>query len=119
MAVFATLGDLKQHLNITSTADDGELGLMLDAAEDVVRSVVGQQFPGSTVTERVSNIGGTVILSGRPVDDVLLDGGAVSGYSVNRAAGLLHDVPHTGLPMTATYTVGGGGIPASITLATV
>ena len=118
MAVLATIGDLKTHLNISSTADDGELTLMLDAAEDVVRSLIGSQFPGASVTERVTSVGGTVILAGRPVDDVQLNGGAVDGFTVNRAAGLLYDVPYTVGPLTATYTTGGGGIPASITLAT-
>ncbi len=117
MAVFATLQDVKTHLDITSTANDGELTLMLEAAEDVVRSLIGAQFPGSTVSERVASVGGTVILSGRPVDDVQLNGGAVSGFTVNRAAGLLYDVPHTAGPMTATYTVGGGGVPAAVQLA--
>ncbi len=120
MAVFATLGDLKAHLNLnlSSTANDGELALMLDAAEDVVRSLIGSQFPGVSVTERVVSVGGTVILSGRSVDDVQLNGGAVDGFTVNRAAGLLYDVPHTAGPLTATYTTGGGGVPAAITLAT-
>lgn len=119
MAVFATLGDLKTHLDITETANDGELTLMLEAAEDVVGSLIGARFPGASVSERVSSVGGTVILSGRPVDDVVLNGGAVTGFFVNRAAGLLHDVPCTSEPLTATYTTGGGGIPASVTLATV
>ncbi len=118
MAVFATLGDLKTHLDVTSTANDGELSLMLDAAEDVVRSLIGQQFSGAQVTERVVSTGGTVILAGRHVDDVVLNGGAVTGFTVNRAAGLLYDVPYTAGPLTATYTSGGGGVPAAVTLAT-
>jgi hypothetical protein len=117
MAGFASLGDLKEHLNISSAASDSELLLMLDAANEVVSSMVGD-LDGSTVTERVVvPYGGTVILSGRPVSNVQLNGGAVSGFTVNSAAGLLYNVGVTG-PATVTYTVGGGSTPSAVVLAT-
>lgn len=117
MAHFATLSDVKAYANVTSSEFDGELTLMLDAAEDVVRSLI-RPVSSSQVTERVTAHGGTVLLSGRPVGDVLLNGGAVTGFWVDAAAGLLHDVPTVYGPLTASYTVGNGNVPAAVTLAT-
>jgi hypothetical protein len=45
-----TLTDLKAHLNLDTTADDGELADMLDAAVDVVEGIVGP-ITSKTVTE--------------------------------------------------------------------
>jgi len=112
----ASLADLKQHLNITSAASDDELQLMLDAAEDLVRSLVGDQALGS-VTESVSVVGGTAILSRRPTGTVLVSGVPIGG-AVNAAAGLV-----TGLgsyysgSLTVTYPVDSVQ-PASVLLAT-
>jgi hypothetical protein len=117
VAAFASLSAVKAHLNMTSTANDDELGLMLEAANDVVRSLVGS-FGVDDVTETVAVHGGTAILSHRPVvGDVQLDG-AVTGYLVNRAAGLLHDLPPSLRSMTVAYTAGREGVPAAVTLAT-
>lgn len=119
MAAFATLLDVKRHLNMTSTTHDDELQLMVDAATDVVVGLIGQDFTASVVSERVVARGGTVILSRRPiVGDVVLNGGAVTGFSLNRSAGLLIDVPYVYGPLVATYTVGDGLVPAAVSLAT-
>jgi hypothetical protein len=121
MAEFATLADVKEHTNVTAAASDAELTLMLDAAEDVVRSLVGS-FAPTTVTERVTVVGGTVILSRSPSGPVTLttaDGTALTGFEENRTAGLLYDVPtYNGRTATASYPAGGGIVPASVTLAT-
>lgn len=127
MAEFATLEDVKKHLNMTSTANDDELGLMLDAAEDVVRSLVGS-FAAVEVTEPVAVHGGTAILSRRPVvGDVVLSDESLTGFTVDREAGLLRNVGYTAsvgwaywgtTQLTATYSTGGGVAPAAVELAT-
>ncbi len=121
MAEFVTLADVKRHTNITASANDDELVTMLDAAEDIVRSLVGS-FAAATVTERVTAAAGTVILSRPPARAVTLtyrDGTAITGFTVSAAAGLLHDVPVlNGTVLTASYPVGSGVVPASVTLAT-
>jgi hypothetical protein len=117
--MIASVVDLKQHLNMTSTTDDDELQLILDAAERVVTSIAGN-WGGETVTESVPVVGGTAILSGRPGSPVLSNGLPVGG-TVDNAAGLI-----TGLGgmygssqrLTVTYSVRGGTVPADILLAT-
>ena len=120
MAVFATLADVKLHLNKTSAVDDAELQGMLDAATELVESYVGT-FTQESVSERVEVRGGTVLLGYRPVvgDVTLTDatGGVVTGYTVNHAAGVVYDVVAYG-PLIATYTAGDSVVPASVTLAT-
>jgi hypothetical protein len=122
VAEFATLTDVKAHTNVSSSVNDDELVTMLDAAEDVVRSLVGS-FAAATVTERVTVAAGTVILSRPPAGAVTLtyaDGTAVAGFTVSTAAGLLYDVPAAnGAVLTASYPVGGGVVPAAVELATV
>lgn len=119
--MFASLDDVKAHLNITKTVDDDELTMMLDAADDVVASLVGS-FDAAEVTERVASCGGTVLLARRPATEVTLadsSGGAITGFTVSSAAGLLYDVPWSCGPLTATYTAGDGLVPAAVSLATV
>lgn len=119
MAVFATLADLKSHANVSTTADDGELQDMLDAAAGIVRSLIGTSFDASVHTERLSVNGGTAVLTYRPVaGDVVLNGGAVTGHSVDADAGLLLDVPWVYGPLTATYTADSGVVPAEVQMAT-
>jgi hypothetical protein len=121
VAEFATLAEVKAHANIPGSANDDELVTMLDAAEDIVRSLVGS-FAAGTVTERVTVSAGTVILSRSPSGRVTLTDGAgnvVTGFTVSTAAGLLYDVPaHNGAVLTASYPVGGGVVPAAVALAT-
>lgn len=119
MAEFASLADVKTHLNLTSSANDGELTLMLDAAEDVVRSIVGS-FTAVAVTERVAATGGTVLLSRHPQGEVTLtrDGVAVDGFTTNSAAGLIYDVPSGYGQLVASYSAGPGVVPAAVKLAT-
>jgi hypothetical protein len=46
-------------------------------------------------------------------------GTELTGFTLNRAAGLLYDVPATGRRVTVSYYTGGGLVPAAVTLATV
>jgi hypothetical protein len=117
VAEFADLTDLKAHLNMASTRDDGELLDMLDAADEVVRGLVGS-FAASSVVERVAVFDGTALLSRKPSGAV--DLGDVTGFTVNAAAGLLQEVPApNGARLTATYGTGGEPVPAAVRLATV
>lgn len=120
MAVFATLADVKRHLGKTATVDDDELQDMLDAATERVQSLIGTSFDAVAVTERVAVHGGTVVLSRRPAaGSVTLNGGGITGFTVNAAAGLLYDVyPGGAYPVTATYTAAASTVPASVQLAT-
>ena len=117
MAEFATLGDVRAHLNLSSTSNDGELTLMLDAAEDIVRDLIGGA--PDQVTERITASGGLGILSRRPAYDVEVEDGTVTGFTVNPHAGLVYDLPAWHGPMSVTYTVGDGSVPSAVTLATV
>jgi hypothetical protein len=114
MPDLATLAQLKTHLNITRNTDDAELGLMLEAAEDVVRSMIGA---AGSVEETVTPVAGTVLLSGRPVSDFLFTSVNLSGYSLDSAAGLVLDVAYEG-PLDVSYTVGSESVPVAVTLAT-
>jgi hypothetical protein len=120
VAEFATLPDVKAHTNKTTAVDDGELTLMLDAAEDVVRPLVGS-FAPVTVTERVAVTGGTVLLSRVPTGAVTLtdaDGTAVTGFVTSAEARVLYDVSTWRSHLTASYPAGPGTVPAAVTLAT-
>ena len=95
MAEFATLTDVKAHINKSSDVDDDELVTMLDAAEDIVRSLVGS-FAPVAVTETVAATGSTVLLSRRPTGAVTVTdyfGKAVTGFNTNAPARLLKYVP--------------------------
>jgi hypothetical protein len=74
---FASPDDVKAHLNITKAINDDELGMMLDAAGDVVVSLVGS-FDAEAVTERVTANGGTVVLARRPASGVQTQRGPAS-----------------------------------------
>lgn len=119
MGQFASLEDVKAHLNKVSSVDDGELTLMLDAAEEWVAERV-PSFTSVAVTERVTATSGTVVLSRRPTGPVMLAGssGSVTGFRTSSSAGVLYDVPYGYAPLTATYTAGDTAVPASVTLAT-
>jgi hypothetical protein len=121
VAEFASLTDLKAHLNLSSsTVDDGELDDILQAADDLVRSMVGS-FDAVAVTERVAVHGGTALLSRAPAGAVTVTdyyGNAVAGAVVNGPARLLQYVPPTYGPVTVTYSAGDGVVPAAVRLAT-
>lgn len=117
--MLASLVDLKQHLNITSTSDDEELQLILDAAERVVTSIAGS-WSADTVTESVPVVGGTAILSRRPTGPVT-SGGVPIGGTVDGPAGLvtgLGGLYGSASRITVTYSVGDDGVPADVYLAT-
>jgi hypothetical protein len=66
-----TLTDLKAHLNVTTSDDDGELADMLDAAVDVVEGIVGP-ITSKTVTETHYAMSSDVLVLRRmPVGDLL------------------------------------------------
>ena len=120
MSEFASLEDVKAHLDITSAANDDELLLMLDAASEMVRSIVGS-FSPVAVTEQVAATGGTALLRQRPAfDATVVDyyGATLTGFTLNSAAGLIYGLPSAYGPLTVTYTAGGSDVPASVTLAT-
>jgi hypothetical protein len=117
----ASLDEFKEHLNITSSSDDAELWTMLDAADAVVRGIVGDVGTGS-VTESVRVVGGTAILSRKPTGDVLVNGSPIGG-NVDQAAGIITNLGfgYTGLypyRLTVTYPVGSDFVPAPVKLAT-
>jgi hypothetical protein len=117
----ASLDEFKEHLNITGSSDDAELWVILDAAEDVVRGLVGD-LDSATVTESVRVVGGTAILSRKPTGDVLV-GGSVIGGRVDRAAGIVTDLGlgYSGYypyRLTVTYPTGSADAPAPVKLAT-
>jgi hypothetical protein len=118
----ASLDELKAHLNITSSSDDSELDDILDAAQELVVSIVGE-VDSATVTETVPVVGGTVILSRRPTGAVLVGGSPVGG-TVNASAGLITGLGpsayggYTSPTLTVTYGAGTGDIPAGVRLAT-
>jgi hypothetical protein len=122
MSELASLGDLKEHLNITDSSSDVELRLMLNAAQEVARSIVGDWSFASTVTETVSVVGGTAILGQRPSGPVLAGGRPIGG-NVDRSAGLVTDIGGTysmALPyrITVSYPADANAVPQAVTLGT-
>ena len=120
MAGFPSLDDLKKHLNITRSTDDDELLLMLDAANELVGSIVGP-FDAATVTERVPVVGSAVLLSRVPAGSVVLTdpaGSEVTGGTVSAAARVVYDVLTGYGSVTAEYDTGGTDVPAAVGLAT-
>jgi hypothetical protein len=117
--MIVSLVDLKSHLNMTSTSDDDELQLVLDAAERVVEEIAGPRSP-DTVTETVTVVGGTAILSRRPTGPVLSGGIAVGGV-VDGPAGLVTGLGgNYGLAtrrLTVTYPVGSDDVPPEVFMA--
>lgn len=76
------LSAVKTHLNITSTAQDGELQAFIDAAETAIEQRVGPLCPVVT-TERSRANGGTFVLGTTPV---------VSLTSLTPVGGTAYDV---------------------------
>lgn len=119
MPAFATVPDLRRHLNKTTNADDAELQVMLDAAAEVVQALIGTSFDVVAVTERVAVHGGTVLLSRRPVvGAVSFNGSPVDEGQINRAAGVIYTADPYPVAASVTYSTGSGVVPASVKLAT-
>lgn len=126
-----TLDDFKAHLNITSSANDAELGDFLYAAVDVVEGVVGP-LRGRSVTEthyRVSSP--LLVLRHSPVMSVesltfSYQPGAPStaylagDYSLDAEAGVLRLAAGFWFrgDVTVTYTTGYDTVPPALQLAT-
>lgn len=104
-----TLAEVRAETNNAGT--DTQVQRYIDAATALVEDYCGPVVP-RTVTQTVTGHGVT-ILEGRvvSVDSVLLDGVAVTGYTVNLPAGLLYDAPRGAV---VTYTVGFDVIPDAI-----
>jgi hypothetical protein len=131
MVALPTLVDLKTYLNITETADDGELTDMLDAAVNVVENIVGP-LSGTPVTETHYGVAGPFLVLRRVpaasltavsvrlytgMDPVAQD---VTAYSVDTDTGVVRLV--NGYPLrgdvTVTYSAGYDTVPAAVSLAT-
>lgn len=125
--IVPALGDLKEHLNITSATHDVELQHMLDAAVQVVEGYVGRLNERSvTETHRNGSGGGPLVLRESPVVSVLsvasADGTtyAAADYDLDGPAGMLHVAGGYGRwprGVTVTYLAGRSELPAAIRLA--
>lgn len=119
--VFATLGDLKAHLNYSagSTANDVEMQRMLDAADELVSGIVGP-LGLRAVTDTYPVFGGTVLLDHAPVGPVTVTGPTgtpVTGFTTRAPARLLTGVSSAG-PVAVTFLAGSAAVPAVVRLAT-
>lgn len=125
-----TLEDAKQHLNMSSTANDAEVLAMVAAATQVVERLAGAVVP-RPVTEVVRQRGGcrSLMLMTRPVlsvtsltslrDSSTYDVSAL--YVDSPLAGIVRRTDGgaiTGDPWTAVYQAGRAEIPANVGLAT-
>ncbi len=124
-----TLADLKAHLNITTTAQDGELQSMLDRAIAAVAREVGPLWT-ETVTERHDGGSGSILLKRMPVLTVTsaayADGTPIStaGSYLDTDSGVLYLASTTtsrsgygGPNVVVTYTSGRETLPADLVLA--
>lgn len=111
--LIVSLAEAKAHLNITSTRNDVELLMYLEAATAVIEAHVGAVVP-RTLTETVY---GRLLSHAPALAVTAVDHGGVAytgTYVLNSPAGLLDGVPYGA---TVTYTVGRTPIPAAIRLA--
>jgi uncharacterized phiE125 gp8 family phage protein len=123
-----TLTDLKAHVNVSSTADDGELTDMLDAAVDVVEGIIGP-ITSQTVTETHYGLCSDVLVLRRmPVADLLSVGyrsGAtttdllLTDYELDADTGLVRLTSGGRFAgnYRVTYSVGRPSVPAAVRLA--
>jgi hypothetical protein len=115
---FVTLAEVKDHLNKTSTANDDELTLMRNAAQDHVESLVGPVLWREVVQSTASRP--TVVLHTLPivsVDTVGTDPWSAQTYPTDLAAGIVEHVP-SATRIDITYTAGRTDCPEAIRLAT-
>ena len=127
-----TVEDLKVYLNKTGTgADDNELVDMLDAAVNVVESIVGS-IGSTTITETHYGLHSDVLvlkqppalaltsLTGRLYPGVTASTYTLTDYVLDTDTGIVRTV--SGLrfvgDITVTYTAGRTTIPPAVTLAT-
>lgn len=102
------LSTVKDHLNITDTAHDGELQAMIDAAEATIAKHVGP-LSATTVTTRVSG-GTSIILPIVPVlslTSVTPTGGTaltVGDLTTDTAAGIV-STPSSGAFTSTSYDI--------------
>jgi hypothetical protein len=105
---------LEVRAEVSTTASDAVVQRWIDAVTDLVEGYVGPVVP-RTVTQTVTGYG-TVLLEGRVVSvtSVLLNGTAVTDYTLNARAGLLYPAFGSLHGAVVTYTVGFDPIPAAI-----
>lgn len=120
-----SLSDAKSHLGITLPGDDAALQAMIDAAAEVIESIVGPVDAATRTWVESRGGGSTLVL---PATQVL----SVTSLAVLRDGSQPLDVttltpdPHTGIvyatagtfpdePFEVTYTVGRTPVPAGIT----
>lgn len=120
-----TLADLKAELNITSTANDGELADKLDQAVDVVEGIVGP-VTTTTVTETHYGVYAPVLVLRKMPVDALLSVSSGSGvaasplvsslFELDAEAGLLRRVDGGWFSgsFTVSYSAGRPAVPPAI-----
>ena len=119
-----SLEDVKAHGNITSTANDDELGLFIDTAQELIEGYIGVIVP-RTVTETLCAYERTVQLKYAPVltvASVTEYGGTVGAglYLLDPAYGTLVRTDGRGwyaapsYPLVITYQAGRMPVAASI-----
>lgn len=123
-----TIADLKIHLNMTGTENDGELADVLDAAVEMVGGLIGP-IVSVTVTETHYGMSSNLLLLRRmPVGALTAISaryGATStaltlgDYELDPATGIVRTVSGSGFrgDFTVTYSSGRATVPADIRLA--
>ena len=112
-----SLDELKDHLNIDSSRDDGELMLTLGAAVEAVEGIIGPILHRE-VTEPARTWTGTLALQQSPVVSVttLTASDSPVTYSLDTATGILRDVASTAA-LSVTYVAGRTVVPDAVRLA--
>ena len=116
---FATLTQLREHLNITTAVHDPELQQFLGAAQEHVEQLIGPVLRRE-VAEECEVVGGTVYLEQSPVisvASVAVGGSALSGWVLKERSGLIRKVSASA-PVTVTYTAGRLICPDAVIVAT-
>lgn len=119
---FVTLSELRAHLNVSSNANDAELGEIGAAAEAKVLELTGPVSAAGSVSETAFPVDGMVVLNAAPVTSVtsVVDGGGTPvAFSADLAAGVLRVTAASGYayfnrPVTVTYVTPGSFDPAQI-----
>ena len=116
---FATLNQLREHLNLTTANHDAELMQFLAAAQGHVEELIGNVLHREVI-EEAESIGGTVYLEESPVvsvTSVTSGGSPLAGWVLKPRSGLLRKVLASG-PVTVTYTTGRAECPDAVVVAT-